>query len=60
MSFPVYLQDITRMSAFRKDGHPSVYARVLGQKDKHCILRTTHLTVVTGAFLEFLIYGMRC
>ncbi|OVA06001.1 PMR5 N-terminal domain [Macleaya cordata] len=26
ISFPVYLQDITRMSALRLDGHPSVYA----------------------------------
>ncbi|KAI3936517.1 hypothetical protein MKW92_013489 [Papaver armeniacum] len=27
MNFPVYLQDITRMSALRLDGHPSIYAR---------------------------------
>ncbi|KAI3721777.1 hypothetical protein L2E82_32795 [Cichorium intybus] len=26
MRFPVYLEDITAMSALRKDGHPSVYA----------------------------------
>ncbi|GMH11581.1 hypothetical protein Nepgr_013422 [Nepenthes gracilis] len=25
MKFPVYLQDITNMSALRRDGHPSVY-----------------------------------
>ncbi|KAF8396415.1 hypothetical protein HHK36_018034 [Tetracentron sinense] len=31
MRFPVYLQDITIMSALRKDGHPSVYARAMDQ-----------------------------
>ncbi|KAL6989318.1 sucrose-phosphate phosphatase [Sarracenia purpurea var. burkii] len=31
MRFPVYLQDITAMSALRRDGHPSVYARAAGQ-----------------------------
>ncbi|CAA2994965.1 trichome birefringence-like 36 [Olea europaea subsp. europaea] len=34
MRFPVYLQDITTMSAFRRDGHPSIYARALGEKAK--------------------------
>ncbi|KAF9598764.1 hypothetical protein IFM89_031432 [Coptis chinensis] len=34
MNFPVYLQDITRISAFRRDGHPSVYARALDEKDR--------------------------
>ncbi|GKU91547.1 hypothetical protein SLEP1_g5409 [Rubroshorea leprosula] len=31
MRFPVYLHDITAMSAFRRDAHPSVYRRVLDQ-----------------------------
>uniref|UniRef100_A0A5B6ZB33 Uncharacterized protein n=1 Tax=Davidia involucrata TaxID=16924 RepID=A0A5B6ZB33_DAVIN len=34
MRFPVYLQDVTMMSTLRKDGHPSVYARVLDQNEK--------------------------
>lgn len=34
MNFPVYLQDVTAMSALRKDGHPSVYAKAMGQKEK--------------------------
>ncbi|KAL5735171.1 hypothetical protein ACOSP7_033032 [Xanthoceras sorbifolium] len=35
MRFPVYLQDITTMSALRRDGHPSVYRRpVIDQKEK--------------------------
>ncbi|KAF3956564.1 hypothetical protein ACB098_11G097500 [Castanea mollissima] len=34
MRFPVYLQDITTMSALRKDGHPSVYGRVMDQAEK--------------------------
>ncbi|KAL6125501.1 hypothetical protein ACLB2K_073558 [Fragaria x ananassa] len=34
MSFPVYLQDITTISAFRRDGHPSVYRRAMGQEEK--------------------------
>lgn len=34
MRFPVYLMDITTMSALRRDGHPSVYARASGQDDK--------------------------
>ncbi|GMN64605.1 hypothetical protein TIFTF001_033693 [Ficus carica] len=34
MRFPVYLQDITTMSAFRRDGHPSVYRRALGQEER--------------------------
>lgn len=32
MSFPVYLQDITAMSALRRDGHPSVYRRAISQQ----------------------------
>lgn len=27
MSFPVYLMDVTGMSALRVDGHPSVYGK---------------------------------
>ena len=34
MRFPVYLQDITMMSALRKDGHPSVYTRAMDQEQK--------------------------
>ncbi|KAJ0046267.1 hypothetical protein Pint_05825 [Pistacia integerrima] len=34
MRFPVYLQDITTMSAFRRDGHPSVYRRVINQEER--------------------------
>lgn len=34
MRFPVYLQDITAMSALRRDGHPSVYRREIDQKQK--------------------------
>jgi len=37
MRFPVYLQDITTMSSLRKDGHPSIYARAVGQKQKETI-----------------------
>lgn len=33
MSFPVYLQDITMMSALRRDGHPSVYVRSLTEEE---------------------------
>nr|GLL40145.1 protein trichome birefringence-like 36 [Ipomoea trifida] len=29
-SFPVYLQDITSMSALRRDAHPSIYNKVVG------------------------------
>lgn len=32
MSFPVYLMDITSMSAARRDGHPSVYGEASGGK----------------------------
>ncbi|CAN0862236.1 Protein trichome birefringence-like 36 [Linum grandiflorum] len=35
MRFPVYIQDITLMSALRKDGHPSVYRRVVSQAEKN-------------------------
>ncbi|KAI4347901.1 hypothetical protein L6164_008676 [Bauhinia variegata] len=34
MRFPVYLQDITTMSAFRRDGHPSVYTKVTSQEKR--------------------------
>ncbi|KAM7532276.1 hypothetical protein LguiB_035686 [Lonicera macranthoides] len=34
MGFPVYLQDITTISALRRDGHPSIYARAMGQEEK--------------------------
>lgn len=37
MRFPVYLQDVTRMSAYRRDGHPSVYRRAMGQEEKQHI-----------------------
>ncbi|KAL3838190.1 hypothetical protein ACJIZ3_022781 [Penstemon smallii] len=32
MEFPVYIQDITTLSALRRDGHPSIYARASGEK----------------------------
>ncbi|XP_047328363.1 protein trichome birefringence-like 36 [Impatiens glandulifera] len=32
MQFPVYLQDVTPMSALRRDGHPSVYAKAIGRR----------------------------
>ncbi|KAH6761923.1 TRICHOME BIREFRINGENCE-LIKE 36 [Perilla frutescens var. hirtella] len=31
MAFPVHFQDITAMSALRRDGHPSIYARFSGK-----------------------------
>lgn len=31
MAFPVQFQDITAMSALRRDGHPSIYARSSGE-----------------------------
>ncbi|KAA8539135.1 hypothetical protein F0562_025827 [Nyssa sinensis] len=34
MRFPVYLQDVTMMSALRKDGHPSVYGRAMDENEK--------------------------
>ncbi|CAI0420470.1 unnamed protein product [Linum tenue] len=34
MRFPVYLQDITSMSALRRDGHPSVYRITQEEKNK--------------------------
>ncbi|CAK9316966.1 unnamed protein product [Citrullus colocynthis] len=34
MRFPVYLQDITTMSALRRDGHPSVYRNDMNQEGK--------------------------
>ncbi|KAK4279523.1 hypothetical protein QN277_011294 [Acacia crassicarpa] len=34
MSFPVYLQDITTMTAFRRDGHPSIYRKLITQEEK--------------------------
>ncbi|KAG2672394.1 hypothetical protein I3760_13G038800 [Carya illinoinensis] len=34
MRFPVYLQDVTTMSALRRDGHPSVYRRAMAQEEK--------------------------
>ncbi|KAJ4845777.1 Protein trichome birefringence-like 36 [Turnera subulata] len=34
MSFPVYLQDITTLSALRRDGHPSVYRKAISQDEK--------------------------
>ncbi|XP_010536307.1 PREDICTED: protein trichome birefringence-like 36 [Tarenaya hassleriana] len=37
MKFRVYLHDITTMSAYRRDGHPSVYKRAIGQEEKRHI-----------------------
>lgn len=34
MRFPVYLQDITTMTALRRDAHPSVYRRAMAQEEK--------------------------
>lgn len=34
MSFPVTLMDITGLSQFRKDGHPSIYSSVLSNEEK--------------------------
>ncbi|XP_065861874.1 protein trichome birefringence-like 36 [Euphorbia lathyris] len=33
MSYPVYLQDITTMTAMRRDGHPSVYTRTISHQN---------------------------
>ncbi|WVY97473.1 hypothetical protein V8G54_029624 [Vigna mungo] len=32
MRFPVYLQDITTMTALRRDGHPSVYSKAMNEE----------------------------
>lgn len=32
MAFPVIVQDITTMSTFRRDGHPSIYTRATRDK----------------------------
>ncbi|KAF5470151.1 hypothetical protein F2P56_010684 [Juglans regia] len=34
MRFPVFLQDITTMTALRRDGHPSVYSRAMAEEEK--------------------------
>ena len=34
MRFPVTLMDITELSQFRKDGHPSVYSNVFNNEEK--------------------------
>ncbi|GLT54473.1 hypothetical protein SLA2020_276680 [Shorea laevis] len=34
MRFPVYLQDITTMTALRRDGHPSVYGKAMDEEKK--------------------------
>lgn len=34
MSFPVSFQDITTMTALRRDGHPSVYSKFVSQTGK--------------------------
>ncbi|CAI9091357.1 OLC1v1026366C1 [Oldenlandia corymbosa var. corymbosa] len=39
MSYPVYLQDITTLSALRKDGHPSVYGKTIGQDQKQHVIK---------------------
>ncbi|CAI0420472.1 unnamed protein product [Linum tenue] len=38
MRFPVYLQDITSMSALRRDGHPSVYRKDISSDCSHWCL----------------------
>ncbi|CAN8254591.1 unnamed protein product [Cochlearia groenlandica] len=35
MKYRVYLQDITTMSAYRRDGHPSVFKRSMREAEKH-------------------------
>lgn len=35
MKYRVYLHDITTMSAYRRDGHPSVFKRAMGEEEKH-------------------------
>ncbi|RVW94266.1 Protein trichome birefringence-like 36 [Vitis vinifera] len=58
MRFPVYLQDITMMSALRKDGHPSVYTRAMDQEQKqHPRDFTSDCSI--GACLGSLMLGMR-
>ncbi|GAB4836283.1 Protein trichome birefringence-like 36 [Ancistrocladus abbreviatus] len=42
MRFPVYLQDITNMSALRRDGHPSVYSRAMAQEEQHHFSDCSH------------------
>ncbi|KAL9294958.1 Protein trichome birefringence-like 36 [Arabidopsis thaliana] len=35
MKYRVYLYDITTMSAYRRDGHPSVFKRAMHEEEKH-------------------------
>ncbi|CAA7046177.1 unnamed protein product [Microthlaspi erraticum] len=35
MKYRVYLHDITTMSAYRRDGHPSVFKRAMREEEKH-------------------------
>lgn len=35
MRYRVYLHDITTMSAYRRDGHPSVFKRAMREEEKH-------------------------
>lgn len=35
MKYRVYVHDITTMSAYRRDGHPSVFKRVMHEEEKH-------------------------
>ncbi|XP_010504228.1 PREDICTED: protein trichome birefringence-like 36 [Camelina sativa] len=35
MKYRVYLHDITTMSAYRRDGHPSVFKRAMHEEEKH-------------------------
>ncbi|ESQ45050.1 hypothetical protein EUTSA_v10010451mg [Eutrema salsugineum] len=35
MKYRVYLHDITTMSAYRRDGHPSVFKRSMREEEKH-------------------------
>ncbi|KAL8533288.1 hypothetical protein ACS0TY_009616 [Phlomoides rotata] len=37
MAFPVHFQDITTMTALRRDGHPSIYARSLEKTSKQVL-----------------------
>lgn len=35
MKYRVYFHDITTMSAYRRDGHPSVFKRAMHEEEKH-------------------------
>ncbi|OWM87649.1 hypothetical protein CDL15_Pgr022762 [Punica granatum] len=42
MRFPVHLQDITSLSALRRDGHPSVYKKAMNQEERQNPTATGH------------------